>query len=263
MIQKTKLALGIAATLGVAVLTATPASADELSNLKARIAKLENVAASKAAVRDNGNMVFFRTGYAGNDMARNEYLINIRGLNGNQPASKDGWYFGAGFDFRLSEDAFGFHDGTEILAELMFEYKEFDRLNSAANPLGTVVASATDGAPAGVTADGIVTHADFTTGSVSVTQFTLTASPKIKFMKGSKFRPWVAPVGFALHVISPPSEGVTVLEPSMHFAIGADYNLWKNIYVGADFRYNLTFGKTLDGTDVDGLTTGAYLGIGF
>jgi len=255
MIKKTKLALGIAATLGVAVLTATPASADELSNLKARIAKLENVAASKAAVRDNGNMVFFRTGYAGNDTdRRGDILTDAAGGLGIVPqsnGSKDGWYFGAGFDFRLSEDAFGFHDGTEILAELMFEYKEFDRQNQVLNPLITVVNTAVTNTPTG----GL--------GSVTVSQFTLTASPKIKFMKGSKFRPWIAPVGFALHVISPPSDGVTVLEPSMHFAVGADYNLWKSIYVGADFRYNLTLGKTLDGTDVDGLTTGAYLGIGF
>jgi len=254
MIQKTKLALGIAVTLGAAVLTATPASADELSNLKARIAKLENVAASKAAVRDNGNMVFFRTGYAGNDTdRRGEILTDTGGAAGQSNGSKDGWYFGAGFDFRLSDDAFGFHDGTEILAELMFEYKEFDRQNQVANPLQTVVGTVTN-----------PTHElTLGAGAVSVSQFTLTASPKIKFMKGSKFRPWIAPVGFALHVISPPSDGVTVLEPSMHFAVGADYNLWKNIYVGADFRYNLTLGNNLDGTDVDGLTTGAYLGIGF
>jgi len=76
-------------------------------------------------------------------------------------------------------------------------------------------------------------------------------------------RPWIIPAGFALHVISPPSDGVTVLLPSMHFALGADYNVWKNLYVGADFRYNLTIGSNLDGTAVGGLTTGGYLGIGF
>jgi len=254
MIKRTKLALGIAATLGVAALTSTSVSADELSNLRTRIANLEHAQVHQSS-GDNGNMVFFRTGYAGNDMSRRgEILTDTAGGLGiatQSNGSKDGWYFGAGFDFNLSEDAFGFSDSTEILAELMFEYKEFDRQNQALNPLLTLVNTAV----ANVPTPGA--------GSVSVSQFTLTASPKIKFMKGSKFRPWIAPVGFALHVISPPSNGVTVLEPSMHFAIGADYNLWKNIYVGADFRYNLTMGQTLDGTDVDGLTTGAYLGIGF
>jgi len=259
MIKKTKIALGLVAAFGAAVLTSAPASADQISDLNARIAKLEGAEAVRSAASDNGNMVFFRGGYANNKMSRNDILTNIGGANGNGPASNDGWYFGAGFDFNLSQDAFGFHDSTEILAELMFEYKEFDRLTSAANPLATTVNSAIEGGATDGSNLGIVAGA----GSVTMSQFSLTASPKVKFMKGSKFRPWIVPVGFALHVISPPSDGVTVLEPSMHFALGADYNVWNNIYVGADFRYNLTFGNNLDGVNLDGLTTGAYVGIGF
>jgi len=251
MIKKTKTALGLVAALGAAVLTSAPVSADQISDLNARIAALESAEAVRSLDSDNGNMVFFRGGYANNQMNRGDILVNIEGATGTGAASNDGWYFGAGFDFALSDDAFGFHDGTEILAELMFEYKEFDRLVSTTNPLGTTVNAAVG---AGTVTGG---------GSVTVSQFTLAASPKIKFMKGSKFRPWIAPVGFAIHVISPPSNGVTVLEPSMHFALGADYNVWQNIYVGADFRYNLTFGNNLDGVNLDGLTTGAYVGIGF
>ena len=254
MIKRTKLALGIVATLGVAAFTSTSVSADELSNLKARIAKLEQAEVQKASSNKN-NMVFFRTGYAGNDMSRRGEILTDAssglGTGTQSNGSKDGWYFGAGFDFNLSEDAFGFSDSTEILAELMFEYKEFDRQTQALNPLMTVVNTALTNEPTG----GL--------GTVTVSQFTLTASPKIKFMKGSKFRPWIIPAGFALHVISPPSDGVTVLEPGMHFAAGADLNLWKDFYLGADIRYNLTIGDTLDGTNVNGFTTGAYLGIGF
>jgi opacity protein-like surface antigen len=97
---------------------------------------------------------------------------------------------------------------------------------------------------------------------VTVTQFTLSASPKIKFMKGSKFRPWIIPVGLAIHVISPPSNGATYINPGMMFGTGAEYALWKDIKVGADFRYNLT-GRSVDGVNTDGLTAGGYLGIGF
>jgi len=258
MIKKTKLALTSVATavLAVAGFTAAPqASADELSNLKSRIAKLERAEAMKASSTSGGNMVFFRGGYARNDTSRyGDILTDTAGGLGIVPqhnGDQNGWYFGAGFDFRLSDDAFGFHDSTEILAELMFEYKEFDRQIQTLNPLITVVNTAVTNTPTG----GL--------GAVTVSQLTLTASPKIKFMKGSKFRPWIIPAGFGLHVISPPSNGVTVLLPAMHFALGADYNVWKSIYVGADFRYNLTIGSNLDGTSVGGLTTGGYLGIGF
>ncbi len=158
---------------------------------------------------------------------------------------------GAGLDLVLSDDLFGFEDSIEVLGEIMFEYKEFDQASLAVGPLPTLLNTAVAGT--------------LTPGSATVKSkpnFTLTASPKVKFMKGSKFRPWIIPVGLAIHVISPPSDGVTVLEPGVHFAAGADYNVWKNIFVGADVRYNLTF-KTLDGVDLNGFTTGAYVGFGF
>jgi len=246
MIKRTKLALGIAATLGVAALTSTSVNADELSNLRTRIANLENAQVSNFA-SDNGNMVFFRAGFAGNASGREgQILPDTGGAAAQVNGDKDGAYFGAGFDFSLNDDLFGFHDGTEVLAEIMFEYKEYQKtkLDVAALPL---VAGLSD-----------------TSNYVTVSQFTLSAAPKVKFLKGSKFRPWVIPMGFSMHVISPPSNGVTVLKPSMMFAFGADYNLWKSIYVGADFRYHVSVGENdLDGVDTDGLTTGVSLGIGF
>ncbi|MBW6453501.1 MAG: porin family protein, partial [Methyloprofundus sp.] len=128
-----------------------------------------------------------------------------------------------------------------VLAELMFNYSEFARSSSSTlDALGIMNQSAT------------------------VSQFTLTASPKIKFLKGSDFRPWIIPVGFGIHVISPPSNGITYLKPAMQFAAGADYRVWNDIYLGADFRYNLGFESTPDSEiNVDGFTTGAYVGIGF
>lgn len=258
MFKNTKLALSAAtALLAVAGLAVAPqASANEMANLKARIAKLEKQEAAKATA-GGGNMVFFRGGYVRNNHDRQgdiltdtlggaTSLTGVSQSNGKQ----DGWYAGAGLDLVLSNDLFGFADSIEVLGEIMFEYKEFDKQDLTLQPLITVV-------------DGSLGNPGLATaGSVKVGQFTLTASPKVKFMKGSKFRPWIIPVGLAIHVISPPSDGVTVLEPGMHFAAGVDYNVWNNVYVGADFRYNLVFGK-LDGVDMEGFTTGAYAGFGF
>ncbi|MDT8424490.1 MAG: porin family protein [Methyloprofundus sp.] len=248
MIKKMKLALSAAtAVLAFAGLTAAPqASADELGDLKARIAKLEKADAEQVAASKD-NMVFFRGGYARNNVARRG--LSAGGdvtLGTSNPVEKDGWYLGAGFDFSLSDDLFGLHDGTEVLAELMFNYSEFAR--SSTSTLDVI---------------GQLTGKNLTQ-SATVSQFTLTASPKIKFLKGSDFRPWIIPVGFGLHVISPTSNGITYLKPAMQFAAGADYRVWNDIYLGADFRYNLGFQSVPNGEiNVDGFTTGAYVGIGF
>jgi hypothetical protein len=131
---------------------------------------------------------------------------------------------------------------TALDGELMFEYKQFDN-NVHANDLVQAISNDSD-------------------RDVTVNQFTLTAAPKIKFMQSSNFRPWIIPSGFGLHVISPPSQSVTVLNPGMMFGGGAEYRLWKDIFVGADARYHLT-GSDADGVNTDGLTAGGYLGIGF
>ncbi|MCK5727925.1 MAG: hypothetical protein KAH08_01765 [Methylococcales bacterium] len=149
-------------------------------------------------------------------------------------SDKDAWYFGAGFDFSINNDLFGMMDNTEVAAELMLEYKEFSD----------------------------DTDSLLTGQNVTVNQLTISASPKIKFLKGSKFRPWLIPVGFDLNIISPPSGAVTVLNPGIQFGLGADYQLIDNIYIGADARYHLTL-DDVDGVDTDGFSVGGYLGLGF
>ena len=256
MIKKNKLALSAAATALIAVTglaVAPQASADEMADLKARIARIEQQEAEKVT-KDGGNMVFFRGGFArNNDDRYGDILTDTQGglgLVDQKNGSKHGWYVGAGLDLNLSDDLFGLHDSIEVLGEIMFEYKEFDKQRQDLNPLGTLLNTTL----ANVPTPGA--------GSVTVSQFTLTASPKVKFMKGSRFRPWIIPVGLGIHVISPPSDGVTVLKAGMHFAAGADVRVWNNIYVGADIRYNLIFGS-IDGVELDGFTTGAYAGFGF
>ena len=235
MFEKTKLAKSaVAALLALSSLSLAPqASANDMASLQARIANLEKQETERQTM-GGGNMLYFRGGYTRNNNERYGAV-----LTGNNKASDDGWYVGAGLDLVLSNDFFGVEDSIEVLGEIMFEYKEFDNLD-----LKSLTGNAGQ------------------TGTVQLNQFALTASPKVKFMRDSKFRPWIIPVGLAIHIISPPSDGVTVIEPGMHFAAGADYNVWHNIFVGADVRYNLTFGD-LDGVDLNGFTTGAYVGFGF
>lgn len=199
--------------------------------------------------RPKDNMVFFRGAYARNDqrpIATTSNLSCTNGLVGPvgcTSSDRDGWAFGAGFDFSLDDNLFGIMNNTEVLAELMFDYNEF----------GTYTGNVSG-------ALGIPNSGSKTTQS----QLRLTAAPKIKFLKGSKIRPWIIPAGFTLNVMSPPSQLNTIshLMPAIHFGGGVDYNVWKNIYVGADVRYNWALNK-LDGTNVNGFTAGGTLGIGF
>ena len=194
------------------------------------------------------HMLFFRGGFAHSDHLRNGVSIqsNVAPIGAQDRADKGAWYVGAGFDYSLTNDVWGLMPGTSIFAELMFEYKQYSN-KVKGNPLANNPSQLAGGA--------------YNPRNVTVSQFTLTAAPKIKFMEGSKFRPWIIPAGLAIHVISPPSESITVLEPGVMFGVGADYNIWKTMYVGADARYHLA-GK-IDGVDVSGFTVGGYLGIGF
>jgi opacity protein-like surface antigen len=234
---------------------------------------------AKPAKVVHDNMIFFRGGYARNDSKRDDLLTGNQfagnALGGNK-TNKDGWYIGAGFDFGLTDDVWGLMANTEVDAELMFEYKNFGAKTfknaavSAAlqaqpggavnnNPACTLINLAANGGTGGAATGAAGASA---CDGVTVSQLTLTAAPKIKFMKGSKFRPWIIPIGLGLHVISPPSNGVTVLNPGMMFGAGAEYAVWREIKVGTDVRYHLT-GRSVDGVNTDGLTAGGYLGIGF
>jgi len=264
----------------------------------------ENTVNAVKELKQKKNRVSFRGGFARMDHAREGDILtdanwdnsggaaenvgstglNTSDLTGNNPnGDNDGWYFGASLDHHINSDLFGISDligvPAEVLAEIMFEYKEFDRENLVRAPLGTaandsvnaalgtgelaavVCSTPAAGAGAGLTSKGSGPYGSCS-NSVTVTQFTLSASPKIKFMEGSNFRPWVIPAGFAFHVISPPSDGVTVSTVGVQFAAGADYKIWQDIYAGADIRYHLTSNAT-DGVNLDGMTAGGYVSLGF
>lgn len=204
-----------------------------------KVTRIEEVAASVGKRPDSkSHMLFFRGGFAHSNELRNGVSIQSGGLGGaGGQADRDAWYIGAGFDFNLTNDAWGLMPKTSVMSEVMFEYKEY----------GSKVRGNALPAPG---------------AGVNVSQFTLTAAPKIKFLEGYRFRPWIIPAGLGIHVISPPSESITVLIPGVMFGAGADYRIWKDLYVGVDARYHLTSGRN-DGIKIDGVTAGGYLGIGF
>lgn len=255
------------AALTAAQTTAAPVAAVDTAKVEELDQWMASVKAAPVIEKTKDNMMFFRGGYAHANATRGGTLDpttigtagNRNGLANGPITDKDAWYMGAGFDFSLNNNLFGLMDDTEVLAELMFDYKElgtrgFNGLSNAPGQIGVANAAAL-GLPG-------LNPLSANTQRATVNQFTLAASPKIKFMKGSSFRPWIIPVGFEINVISPPSDAITVLNPGMQFGLGADYKIWKDIYIGADARYHQTLNSS-DGVRTNGLTAGGYLGLGF
>lgn len=236
-------------SLRAQVSAAAPAAAVSADTQKVQEldAWMTSVKSEPVVKKAKDNMLYFRGGYSGNDQSMVATTNGIGGplgkLQTGDAGHSGGWNFGAGIDFSLNDDLFGLMDKTELLGELDLNYVD----------LGTFKSSV-----GGITVP--------LTGYATATQSMLriNASPKIKFMKGEKIRPWIIPVGFTLNVISPPSQAnaITELKPAMNFGTGVDYNVWKSLYVGADVRYFLAT-STLDGTNVNGLTAGGSVGFGF
>ena len=232
--------------------------------VEAKQTQLETQIAETAAKEEQGqDLLFFRGGYAALTTNRhNELLTSSSAFDpagyGDRAGNGDGWYVGAGFDHRLSSDFFGLSDMVALDGEVMFEYQNYGQ--SYNSFVSSIVGQK-------------VTN--------QITMLTIAASPKIKFnlMEGS-LRPWIIPFGLAINVVSPPSSGVTVLNPGLMLGTGIEYNLWKNIWIGSDFRYQFTGGDlnyryqganssgAVNGaiynqTPTQGLTAGGYIGVGF
>jgi hypothetical protein len=245
------------ASLRAQVGSAAPAAADtqKVQELDAWMTSVKSEPV-KAKVKDN--MLYFRGGYAGNDQALAATTNTVSDGNttlqlaSTTPGHTGGWNFGAGVDFSLNDDLFGLMDKTELLGELDLNYVDLGTFTSGLTPtLGAV--ALTD------------SHAGVLPGTqASQSMLRISASPKIKFLKDSKIRPWIIPVGFTFNIISPPSQAnaITHLKPGMNFGTGVDWNIWKSLYLGADVRYFLATTQ-LDGTNVNGLTAGGTLGFGF
>jgi opacity protein-like surface antigen len=250
---------GLRAELGRAKTDVRTQGGAKVDEIEAQHQALEQRVAAVEQKEDN-DLVFFRGGYAAMSHNRkNELLTSNPMLNGESDQSGTGWYVGAGFDHRLTNDTWGLTDLMAVDAELMFQYMNFGQTTNAfvsyqLNQLGM---------PGNI--------------KNQVTQLTLAASPKLKFnLLDGTLRPWIIPFGLSVNIISPPSSGVTVLNPGLMLGTGIEYNVWKSLWVGADFRYNFTGGdlnyqytnpnndvRVLNKVSTDGLTAGGYIGFGF
>lgn len=243
--------------------------------------------AEEKSPMEKKSVIFFRGGYT-------EYADEGRGFESftdthdtlglgslvNIPINtgKKGYYVGAGVEHSISSNLLGLMPGTQLLGEIGLEYKRFGQKTS------TVVVPSAECALLTVNV-GVPNVANcVVTGDVTITMFTVSASPKIKFLEGSIVRPWIIPAGLDFHVISPPSDAATVLDIGVQFAGGVEIEPLPGIKVGIDGRYHYTANETntknnfvsvtnaagapvpLTGNtnkDNDFWTVGAYLGFSF
>ncbi len=88
--------------------------------------KVEQIQETKFLADDTSGrkrtMIFFRGGFARSDHLRNGVSLESRvaPVGAQEQADRNAWYAGAGFDFSLTNNVWGFVPRTEVVAELMF-----------------------------------------------------------------------------------------------------------------------------------------------
>jgi hypothetical protein len=211
------------------------------SELTDRVTKVEE-APGKRTMK---NLIFFRGGYAAYaDYARGfESFTDTHNVDGTgqllgfpEQDADGAWYVGAAVEHSMTDNLFGLLNATELLGEISLEYKNFGGENAVLVVPAAECSLLTNAASYdALEADGGCLVA----GDQNITMFTVSASPKIKFMQGSKFRPWIIPVGLDFNVISPPSDAATYLDVGAQFGAGAEYEILPGIKAGLDARYHL------------------------
>ncbi len=235
----------MAATMAAmqAELSRVKAASTEATTASAKVQELDqwmsSVKSTPEAASAKDNLVFVRSGFANLDHARGSSSAAHSGAALSNNPSNQGFYVGGAFDLNVNNDLFGLVDDTAFAVEIGFEYSQFGKGDNAVSAdYGLDDKKATDA------------------------RLRINASPKIKFMHGSKFRPWLIPAGFEINVLGVPSNAVSVMNSGMQFGAGAEYDLFRGIVLGADARYHYSTSK-LDGTPTDGFTTGGYVGFKF
>lgn len=234
--------VAVAIVAGLAVLSVSPSSAQDTPAEEGTKAAKATTLIEKKSIdwAAAGNRVFFRGGYARLSSDRGGELFtdvhNTAGLNDSQ----GGYYVGGGADLMMTKDLWGMLDGVGVAGEIGVEYKRYD--------------------------SNVVTSADALSGVLTptltqLTMLTISIAPKVKFLQGTDFQPWIIPAGLDFLVISPPSNQGQYVDVGVQFGGGLEYRVWKAIWVGLDTRYHLTAGAT--NTVNNYLSAGAYVGIGF
>jgi len=188
-----------------------------------------------------GNRVFFRGGFAALNSGRGgELITDAHSGLGTGPTNdgSTGYYVGAGTDLMLTRDLWGMMKSIGVVGEIGVEFKRWN--SKTVENLDSVF-----GGPA----------------KVQMTMLTVNVAPKVKFMQGTDFQPWVIPVGLDFHVISPTSSQVNYLDIGVQFGTGAEYRIWKELWLGVDGRYHLASNQTNTVNNYG--TVGTYVAIGF
>ena len=213
---------------------------------------MASVKAAPAVAAPKDGLVFIRGGFSTLDQDRGGALNNKGALLSNNE-NNDGFYFGGAWDFNVNNDLFGLWDDTSFAVEIGIEYAQY----------GSGQNSLTDGTLTAIhTESGTTIPLNAGNGVSTDARLRINASPKIKFMHGSKFRPWIIPIGLDINILGVPSNAVSVLNAGMNFGAGAEYDIWRGIVIGADTRYHYAT-SSVDGTPTDGLTAGGYVGFKF
>jgi hypothetical protein len=211
--------------------------------------------AEEKSPAEKKSVIFFRGGYT-------EYAEEGRGFEsftdthstlglGNPNVGEEGWYVGAGVEHSISSNLLGLMPGTQLLGEIGLEWKRFGEERA------TVVVPSAECAllTANVGFPGVAPCV--VSGDVTITMFTVSASPKIKFLEGNIVRPWIIPAGLDFHVISPPSDAATVLDVGVQFAGGVEIEPLPGIKMGVDGRYHYTANETNTENDFVSVTNAA------
>ena len=198
---------------------------------------------------ESGNMVFFKGGWMNLSSDRGGQIFTDTGGVAGTNGGNSGFYAGAGLDLLLTKGAWDMHKGTWVVGEIGLQVNRIssNRVNNAAQSIATCTLGGT--------------CPTVSRQVVQLTMLTIDVAPKIKFMEGSAFRPWIIPIGLDIHVISPPSNNAGYLDAGVQFGAGFEYAAWKAFKVGLDVRYHLTARMT--STNNDYLQAGPYLGITF
>ena len=220
----------VAVTAGLAVCGVLPASADDSTT---------------------GNRVFFRGGFAALNSNRAGEVFTDGHRAVGQNDGNSGYYVGAGTDLMLTKDLWGMMQGIGVAGEIGVEFKRWNSSRVANSDTGPLFPDG--GGVTGVSNGGLTT--------VQMTMLTVNVAPKVKFMQGSDFQPWVIPVGLDFHVISPPSNQTQYLDVGVQFGTGAEYRIWKQFWLGVDGRYHLASNQTNTVNNYG--TVGSYVAIGF
>lgn len=199
--------------------------------------------ASAEDTTSTGNRVFFRGGYGEmvSDRA-GELITDVHSGLGAGPKNDGtgGYYIGGGAELMLTRDLWGMVPNVALVGEIGLEFKRWAS-SSVVN--------------------GEALIGDTTPSKVQLTMLTASVAPKVKFRQGTDFQPWLIPAGLDFHVISPTSSQVNYLDIGVQFGGGAEYRVWKELWLGLDSRFHLASNQT--NTVNNFWTAGIYGAIGF